>query len=65
MILSTVENPESLYKRALDINEKAYGKLHPSLADILINMADLYEKSGRQEEARIAEERAKNILSDR
>ncbi len=42
---------EPLYKRSLEINEKALGPDHPSVATTLNNLAALYESQGRYAEA--------------
>jgi len=42
---------EKLYKRALDINEKALDPWHPDVADSLNNLALLYTQQGRYDEA--------------
>ncbi len=54
---------EPLFKRALAIEEKALGPDHPDLATTLENMADLYKKTGRLDEAKRFEERAQAIRS--
>ena len=43
---------EPLYKRALAIREKALGKDHPDVATVLENLAVLYEKIGKEDEAK-------------
>ena len=42
---------EPLYKRALVINEKAFGSDHPEVATNLNNLAALYHDQGRYAEA--------------
>ena len=44
--------PEPLYKRALAIREEALGKDHPDVATVLENLAVLYEKIGKEDEAK-------------
>ncbi len=43
---------EPLYKRSLAITEKALGKDHPNVADVLENMAKLYKKIGKKDQPR-------------
>jgi tetratricopeptide (TPR) repeat protein len=50
-----------LYKRALDIDERALGPNHPDVATILNNLAGIYEKTGRSREAQDLRERAAKI----
>ena len=45
------EEAEPLYKRSLEIWEKALGKEHPHVAATLNNLAELYRTQGRYEEA--------------
>ena len=52
---------EPLYKRALQIDEKALGPDHPSVATSLNNLAALYRATGRNLEAQELEKR----LSDK
>jgi tetratricopeptide (TPR) repeat protein len=52
---------ESLFTRALAIREKVLGPNHPHVAIVLENMADLYNKTGRQYEAAQLHARAKAI----
>ncbi len=54
---------EPLYKRARAIVEKALGPNHPHVATTLENMARLYKETGRVDEAKRLEERAKAIRS--
>jgi tetratricopeptide (TPR) repeat protein len=42
---------EPLYKRALAIDEKVFGKKHPHVASELNNLADLYRAQGKYAEA--------------
>ena len=53
---------EPLYKRALEIDEKVYGKEHPSVATRLVNLADLYRTTGRYAEGEPLFTRALKIL---
>ena len=52
-----------LYKRALEIYERAYGKDHSIIATVLVNMADFYERTGRKDEAEKLKERVREIYS--
>ncbi len=52
---------EPLYKRALDIREKALGKDHPSTATSLNNLAALYKAQGKYAEAEPLYKRALDI----
>ncbi len=54
---------ESLYQQALAIVKKTLGPDHPYVATVLENMADLYKKTGRLDEAKRLEARAKAIRS--
>jgi tetratricopeptide (TPR) repeat protein len=54
---------EPLYKRSLAIREKAQGPEHPDVGRSLNDLAMLYKKIGRAEEASLLEERAKKIKS--
>ena len=54
---------EDFYIRALEIYEKSYGKYHPFVATVLVNMVEFYEKIGRKDEAEIFAERVKKIQS--
>jgi hypothetical protein len=49
---------EPLLKRSLAIREKALGPDHPDVAASLKNMAQLYRKTGREEEVEALEKRA-------
>jgi len=53
---------EPLYKRALEISEKALGKDHPDVATTLNNLAGLYDSQGRYSEAEPLYKRALQIL---
>ena len=55
---------ESLYKQALEIYEKEYGKDHPLIATVLEKMAEFYDGTGRKKEAKQFTERAKKIYSN-
>jgi len=55
--------PESFYIRALEIYEKSYGKDHPFVATVLVNMVDFYEEIGRKDEAAIFADRVRQIQS--
>ena len=52
---------EPLYKRSLDILEKALGPNHPDVATSLENLAELYRATNRSAEAKKLDGRAKNI----
>jgi tetratricopeptide (TPR) repeat protein len=54
---------ELLYSRALAISEKAFDKDHPDVATVLENMAFLYEKIWKKDEAKELIERVKKIRS--
>ena len=49
---------EPLYKRSLEIREKAHGKDHPHVALSLNNLANLYNTQGRYVEAELLHQRA-------
>jgi CHAT domain-containing protein len=51
-----------LYRRALATTEKTLGAEHPQTATILLNLAALYERTDRNEEAQRAFERASQIM---
>ena len=55
------EEAEPLYRRALDIREKALGKDHPSTAISLNNLAALYRRAGEVREAEPLYKRALDI----
>ncbi|MBC8551788.1 MAG: tetratricopeptide repeat protein, partial [Candidatus Brocadiales bacterium] len=61
--LGANDTAESLYIRALGIYEQSYGKDHPFVATVLVNMVEFYEKTGRNDEAEIFAERVKQIQS--
>ena len=42
---------ESLYQRALTIDEKSLGVEHPEVATVLKNLADLYLAQGKNDRA--------------
>jgi tetratricopeptide (TPR) repeat protein len=50
-------------KRALEIDEKAYGKSHPTVAKTLSNLAALYIDEGKFDDAAPLVERALDIAS--
>ena len=52
-----------MYKRSLSIKEKVFGPDHPEVAVVCKNMAELYRKIGKKEEADKLEERADRISS--
>ena len=52
---------EPLLKRSLSICEGKLGPNDPRLAKVLNNLAELYRKIGKEEEASELEERAKKI----
>ena len=54
---------EPLYERSLAIREEILGKDHPDVATVLENMAELYEKIGKEDEAKRLAERARGIRS--
>jgi tetratricopeptide (TPR) repeat protein len=54
---------DSLYKRALAIWEKAFGPDDLNVATVLENMAELYRKMGKGDEAERADARARKIRS--
>jgi tetratricopeptide (TPR) repeat protein len=54
---------EPLYKRSLEIREKWLGLDDPSLSGVLNALAEVYRKTGKEEEASKVEERAKKIKS--
>ena len=54
---------EPLYKRTLDIMEKALGPNHPTMANALENYASLLRKTRRASEAAKMEARAGAIRS--
>jgi hypothetical protein len=56
---------EPLYKRSLKIKKKALGPDHPHVATVCENMAILYKKLGKEDEAERLEARAKRIRSNR
>jgi hypothetical protein len=45
--------------------EKVLGKNHPHVATVCENMAELYKKVGKEDEAERLEERARKIRSKR
>ena len=53
---------EPLMRRALDIDEQAYGKEHPNVATDLNNLAQLLQATNRMAEAEPLIRRAVNIL---
>ena len=57
------DDAEPLYKRSLEIVEKALGPDHPSVVIVIENMVKLYKSMGGEEEAKNLEERAKAIRS--
>ena len=52
---------EPLYKQSLEILEKAFGQDSPFLVPTLLNMASLYNNTGKENEAHRMMERANNI----
>ena len=50
-----------LFKRALEINEKAFGPVHLEVAAIAFNLATVYRFIERHEEAEALEKRAVDI----
>jgi tetratricopeptide (TPR) repeat protein len=54
---------EPLYKRSLAIREKLLGTNHPDIAENLKNMAALYRKTGRVQEAEEFDARATAMLT--
>ncbi|MFA6321392.1 MAG: tetratricopeptide repeat protein, partial [Candidatus Omnitrophota bacterium] len=59
------QESEDLYKRALAITEKSFGPEHQNLVLILSNIASLYEKLGKNDEAKTLQNRAKKIYESR
>ena len=57
------EAAELILLRSLTIRERALGPDHPNLAKLLENMAFFYKQTGRKDEAKRFEERAKAIRS--
>lgn len=55
------EEAESLFQRALKIDEASFGKDHPNVARDLNNLATLYQATGRLKEAEPLMERALKI----
>ncbi len=51
MAMGKYTEAEPLYKRSLEIKEKALGPDHPSVATTLNNLASLYKRQGKYEEA--------------
>ena len=62
VIKGTYAEIEPLYKRALEINEKALGSDNPDVAISLNNLAELYYNQGRYKEAEPLYRQALNIL---
>ena len=52
---------EALYKRALEIEEKALGPDHPVVAISLYNLAHLYRATNRDDEVKQLEKHAEEI----
>jgi tetratricopeptide (TPR) repeat protein len=50
-----------MYKEAVQSSEKALGKEHPSVARSLYELAQLYQKLGRYEDAEMLTTRALHI----
>ncbi len=55
------ELAEPLYKRVLEIREKALGPDHPDVATSLNNLAALYRATKQDEKANTLEQRASRI----
>jgi hypothetical protein len=58
-----LEEAESLYLRALSVQEKVLGPMHPDNATTLYNYAALLRKTRRKSEARKLVTRARQIDS--
>ena len=58
------DESEPLFKRALAIYEKAFGKNHPDVATTCDSMAGLYRQIGKEDEAENLEARARKIRSN-
>jgi cell division septation protein DedD len=56
------EQAEALYRRALAIDEKAFGPQHASVAAARMNLASLHYKQGRVDDARAEAALARAIL---
>ncbi len=54
---------ESVLQKAITEAEAAYGEFHPELAELLKQLAALYEKQGRVKEAEAVEKRIKKIYA--
>ncbi len=62
--LNMYDSAERLYKQALEIQEEAFGLEHPEVAATCENMAELYKKMGKEDEAERLEARARKIQSN-
>ena len=62
--LGKYSEAESLFKRSLEIAEKALGPDHPHVATVLENLAKCCREMGKKDEAEVLEARAKKILSN-
>jgi CHAT domain-containing protein/Tfp pilus assembly protein PilF len=58
---SQYKEAESLYRRALAIDEEILGPNHPDVARVLVNLALLYQKQARISEAEALQKRALGI----
>ncbi|MEE8227861.1 MAG: tetratricopeptide repeat protein, partial [Kiloniellales bacterium] len=63
--LAKYDAAESLFKRALGIQESRLGPDHPEVADTLNNLAFLYVEQGRYREAEPLHQRALSIRQSR
>jgi tetratricopeptide (TPR) repeat protein len=57
-------NAKKHFENALQINEKVYGKYHPSVVSDLINLGLVFEKMGDKDNAKYNYERAYKICLD-
>ena len=55
------KDAEPLYKQVLAIREKAFGKNHPKVANVLEDMSALYKKMGKDADAKKLDARVKEI----
>jgi len=56
------DEAERLYKQALDHAEKIAGKDSPLAGSVLLDLIDLYEAQGKQEEVKALWDRVRKIL---
>jgi len=62
--LGRPEEAEHLYRAALDLRTRTFGKGHVRLADALAHLAALYRETGRHDDARAMIGRAATIMTD-